>query len=164
MLEEVMPPLSFLGEAHLFLFPIVFSFTALTLSFLEALFFGILTGCLVGLMVVHFQAGIAEISLGWFIFFFLIWAFLLQLFREFTHGIRWELHTLASGFCTMTFLAGEFFLLSFYRGDFFINGSFFLFSFLPAALVLILAPLLYGLLELLFSLFRKTSSHYPAPY
>ncbi|MFZ4115366.1 MAG: hypothetical protein ACOYK6_01430 [Chthoniobacterales bacterium] len=161
--EDLLPALIFLGQAHLVLFPIIFCFAVIVLPFMGALFFGMMTGLLEGLMVMHIQHGHVEIRIGWFIFFFMLWALALQLLSDLTHGIRWELHALASGLCTATFILGEFLLLTFSRGNFFVTNDLLLLSCVPAGIAVLLAPLVYGLLEFLISPPRQASTNYLFP-
>jgi hypothetical protein len=162
-LEDLLPSMIFFGQAHLVLFPIIFCFAALALPFIRALLFGMITGLLEGLMVMHIQHGHVEIRLGWFIFFFMLWALALQLLSDLTRGVRWELHALASGLCTATFILGEFVLLSFSRGNFLITSDLLLLSCVPAGIAVLLAPLVYGLLEFSLSSPKQVSTNYLFP-
>jgi len=136
-------------QIHFFLIPVVFCFGALILSFSAALFFGLATGLLEGLMTLSFHAHRAEIGISWFIFFFVIWAFLLQFITELTDGIRWELHALGSALFTASFLAGEWILISWNRGSFTITPMTFVLIAIPSAISLLLAPILYYSLQFL---------------
>ncbi len=136
-------------QIHLFLVPIVFCFGALILSFQAALLFGLITGLLEGLMTLSFQTHHVDIGITWFLFFFMLWALLLQCITELTDGIRWELHALGSALFTASFLMGEWLLLSWNRGSFGITPMTFLFIAIPTALSLLLSPLLYYSLQFL---------------
>ncbi|KAB2644492.1 MAG: hypothetical protein DVB29_02225 [Verrucomicrobia bacterium] len=162
-LEALVPSLAFLGQVHLVFFTIIFCFAALALPFFGSLFFGFITGLIEGLLVLEIHGQHVEIRLGWFIIFFMLWAFMLQLVSDITDGVRWELHSLGAGLCTATFLLGEFFLLSFSRGNFFITGEVFLLSFLSAGISLILAPLFYGCVQFWLSPPKQNSTTYLTP-
>lgn len=162
-IQDFFSSIVFFGGAHLLLFPIIFCFAVLALPFPFALFFGVMTGLLEGLMVMHIQDGHVEIRLGWFLFFFMAWTMALQFLSDLTEGVRWELHALGSGFCTATFLLGEFFLLSFSRGNFSMPGEVFLLSFFPAGAAFLLAPIFYGLLQFLLCPPKKIIPSYPLP-
>lgn len=149
--ETILPSIAFLGQVHLVLFPIIFCFAALVLSFSGALSFGIITGFIEGLLVMHIQDQHVEIGIGWFIIFFIFWAFLLQCLSDMMTGVRWELHALATGLCTVIFLLGEFLLLTCSRGNFSLTRDVLFLSFLPAGISFLLAPLFYGLLQFLLN-------------
>ena len=147
--QDVLPSMPFFGQTHLILVPMIFCFAALALPFPFALLFALVTGVLQGLMVMSFHHGHVEIRLGWFIFFFIIWAVLLQFLSDRTDGVRWELHALGSGLCTASFLFGEFFLLSFSRGHFSITDTVLLLALIPGGIALFIAPLFYAVLQFL---------------
>ena len=161
--QDLFPSLLFFGQAHLLFFPIIFCFAVLALPFSEALFFGMITGLIEGLMIMHIHDGHVEIRLGWFILFFMLWALALQLLSNLTDGVRWELHALGSGLCTATFLLGEFFLLSCSRGHFLMTGEVLLMSVLPAGAAFLLAPCFYGLLQFLLCPPKRINTSYPLP-
>lgn len=142
-------------QIHLYLVPVVFCFGSLILSLPAALFFGLFTGMLEGLMTLSFEAHRPEVGLGWFIFFFMSFAFFLQYATELTHGIRWELHALGSAFCTASLLIGEWIFISWHRGSFTITSMTLILIAIPSALSLILAPLLYYTLQFLLPPSRK---------
>ena len=100
-------------------------------------------------MTLSFQHDHVEIGLGWFIFFFMSWSVILQLVSDLTGGIRWELHSLGSALCTVTFLLGEFLLISLHRGHFSITAASLIFIAIPSAIALLISPLLYALLQFL---------------
>jgi|LauGreDrversion2_6_1035139.scaffolds.fasta_scaffold15352_2 hypothetical protein len=162
-LEATLPFIPFLGQVHLILFTIIFCFAALVLPFSGALFFGFITGLLEGLLVMQIYDQHVEIRLGWFILFFTLWALVLQCVSDLTDGIRWELHTLGTGLCTATFLLGEFLLITFSRGNFFITRDVFVVSLLAAGISFILAPLFYGCLQFLLSPPKQVCTNYLAP-
>ncbi len=136
-------------QIHFFLVPVVFCFGALILSFPAALFFGLVTGLLEGLMTLSFHAHRPEIGITWFVFFFIIWAFLLQFATELTDGIRWELHALGSALFTAFLLTGEWILISWQRDSFSISSMTIILIALPSAISLLLAPPLYYSLQFL---------------
>lgn len=144
-------------QIHLYLVPVVFCFGALILSLPAALFFGLITGLLEGLMTLSFNAHCPEVGLGWFIFFFMSFAFFLQYITELTHGIRWELHALGSAFCTASLLVGEWLLIAWHRGAFNITSMTLLLITIPSAISLLLSPLLYYTLQFLLPPSRKVA-------
>ncbi len=151
VLETLLPAMSFSGEAHLVLFPMIFSFAVLVLPFSGALSFAVITGLIQGLLVMQIENEHVEIQLGWFIIFFVSWALILQFISDITTGVRWELHALSAGLLTVTFLLGEFFFLTFARGNFLITKEVFFLCFVPAGFSFLLAPLCYWLLQFLLS-------------
>lgn len=146
-------------QIHLYLVPVVFCFGALTLSFPAALIFALTTGLLEGFMTLSFDDHHVKVGITWFIFFFVAWAFLLQFVTELTDGIRWELHALGSTFFTASLLTGEWILISWHRDSFSITSMTLFLIVVPSALSLLLAPLLYYILQ--FLLPPAKSQHYP---
>jgi hypothetical protein len=163
VLETLLPAMPFSGEAHLVLFPMIFSFAVLVLPFSGALFFAVMTGLIEGLLVMQIENEHVEIKLGWFIFFFVSWALIIQSISDITTGVRWELHALSAGFLTATFLLGEFFFLTFARGNFLITQEVFFLCFVPAGFSFLLAPLCYWLLQFLLSRPPYIGSTYLSP-
>lgn len=147
--QDFLTPVAFFGQAQLLFVPLVFCFAALALPFPQALLFALVTAILEGLMVMRIVNDHVEIRLGWFIFFFMIWAVFLQFMSDLTSGIRWEVHALGSGLCTATFLVGEFLLLSFDRGHFSMTTALFPLIAIPSGSALLVAPLCYAMLQFL---------------
>ena len=68
--QEFIPPLSFLGGAHLLLVPVLFCYGALWLSFPTMLAFALFTGLLSDLAFLHVVGDHVEIGLGWSVLFY----------------------------------------------------------------------------------------------
>lgn len=149
VLQDIVVSASFLKQAQLLFFPIIFCFGALVLPLPRALLFALMTAVFEGLMILHINNDHAEIGLGWFIFFFMSWTVLLQFLSELTNGIRWEVHALGSGLCTATFLLWTFFLLSFHRGSFPVTPAVFFLIMIPSGVAILLAPICYAMLQFL---------------
>lgn len=149
--QDLFPPMAFLGQAHLMLLPIIFCFAVLALSLPSALFFALVTGTLQGLLVMQVHNQHVEIKLGWFIFFFMGWTFLLQFLSDLADGVRWEIHALGSSLCTATLLLGEFFLLSLSRGHFIVSSHVLFLIGASAGITLFLAPFFYLFFQFLLA-------------
>lgn len=158
ILQDLVAPAFFLGQAQLFFIPIVFCFGALVLPLFRALLFAFMTAIIEGLMVTHIDHGHIEIRLGWFIFFFMIWTVLLQWVSHLMDGVRWEIHALGSALCTATFLLGTFLLLAFGRGNFYLTPTTVSLIFIPSGVSLLLAPLCYAVLQFLLPPVKKQSA------
>lgn len=151
-LQDLLPPVPPF-QARIQLLPIVFCFGVLALPLVPALFFALLTALVQGLALLQIQSGQVELGLTAPVVFFLLWAIVLQMASEATHGMRWEVHAFGSGVVTLTLLGGEFLALCFRRGGFPVEMSLLLRVVIPSAAALLLAPLLYFVLRNLVPVF-----------
>jgi hypothetical protein len=151
------------AQERLLLLPVVFAFGVLALPLVPALWFALLTAIVQGLALLQVQSGQAEMGLIVPVVFFLVWAIVLQMASEATHGMRWELHALGSALVTLTQLGGEFLLLCARRGGFPLDAAVLLKLAVPPAAALLLAPLLYLLLRSLVPLAPSPAEPSTAP-
>jgi len=140
-------------QARIQLLPIVFCFGVLALPLVPALFFALLSALVQGLALLQIQSGQVELGMTTPVVFFLLWAIVLQMASEATHGMRWEVHAFGSGLVTLTLLGGEFLALCFRRGGFPVEMMVLLRIAIPSAAALLLAPPLYFLLRNLVPVF-----------
>jgi hypothetical protein len=145
------------SQERIQLLPIVFCFGVLALPLVRALCFALATALVQGLALLQIQSGQAEFGLTLAIVFFLVWAILLQMTSEATHGMRWELHALGSGLVTLTLLGGEFLVLCVKRGGFPINLAVLLRIGVPTAVAVLISPLLYFALRNLVPLAMESA-------
>lgn len=147
--QEFLPPLAFLGGAHLLLVPALFCYGALWLSFPTVLGLALYTGLLSDLAFLHVVGDRVEIGLGWSILFYVLVGTALQPLRPVFLAGRWEVHCLASSAVTFLLLLGQYLMVCLRRGSFFFDWTIFWHIVGPAVVALLLAPLVYFLLGIL---------------
>jgi hypothetical protein len=147
--QEFIPPMAFLGGAHLLLVPIVFSYGALWLSFPAMLVLALFTGLLSDLAFLHVVGDRVEIGLGWSMMFYVLVGTALQPLRPLLLGGRWEVHCLASGAVTLVLLLSQYAMVCLRRGSFLFDWTVFWHIAGPAAAALLLAPAAYFIFSLL---------------
>lgn len=138
--QEYIPPLPFLGGAHLLLVPVIFCFGALWLSFPAMLGLALFTGLLSDLAFLHVIGDRVEIGLGWSMLFYVLAGTALQPLRPLFLEGRWEVHCLASGAVTLLLLLFQYAMVCLRRGSFLFDGTIFWHLAGPALLALLLAP------------------------
>ena len=147
--QEFIPPLSFLGGAHLLLVPVLFCYVALWLSFPTMLAFALLTGLLSDLAFLQVIGDHVEIGLGWSVLFYVLAGTALQPLRPIFQEGRWEVHCLASGAVTLLLLLSQYTMVCLRRGSFLFDGTIFWHMAGPAVFALLIAPLVYFFFNLL---------------
>jgi hypothetical protein len=145
------PPLPRMMDARVFLFPAVLAYGALALPYAGALalafFNGLLWDALTvqiltpGTFVMH--TPVMEISMGWSIILCGGLAMLVHGLRPLFLRGRWDLHCLASGFCTVVILSGEYLLITFHRSGLFFPREVWARIFLPGFFSMLMAPFVY---------------------
>ena len=146
--QEFIPPLGFLGGAHLLLVPLLFCYGALWLSFPAMLGLAVFTGLLSDLAYLHVIGDRVEIGLGWSILFYVLAGTAMQPLRPLFLAGRWEVHCLASGAVTLFLLLGQYLMVCLRRGSFMVDGTVFWHITGPAIAALLLAPPVYFLFGL----------------
>ena len=147
--QEFIPPLGFLGGAHLLLVPLLFCYGALWLSFPAMLGLAVFTGLLSDLAGLHVIGDRVEIGLGWSILFYVLAGTALQPLRPLFLAGRWEVHCLASGAVTLLLLLAQYLMVCLRRGSFLFDWTVFWHLAGPAVLALLLAPVVSLFLGLL---------------
>jgi len=140
-------------QARILLLPVVFCFGAMALPLVPALFFALATALVQGLVLLQIQSGQAELGLTVPVVFFLVWAIVLQMASDATHGTRWEVHALGSAVVTLSLLGVEFLVLCVRRGGFPLEMTVLLRIVIPSAASLLIAPLLYFTLRKIVPVF-----------
>lgn len=142
--QEFLPPVPFLGGAHLLLVPVLFCYGALWLSFPAMLALALYTGLLSDLSWDR-----VEIGLGWSMLFYVMAGTALQPFRTLFLSGRWEVHCLASGAATLVLLLTQYFMVCLRRGSFLLDWTIFWHIAGPPVVALLLAPLVCFFFRLL---------------
>jgi hypothetical protein len=116
-------PIPYFMDARVLIYPVILAYGALALPFAGTLalaFFNGLVWAALNVAIVNpdpigQKAAIVEIPIGWFIILY-------GLLAVFVHGLRplflrgrWDIHCLASGFCTVVILLSEYLMLAFQR-------------------------------------------------
>jgi len=147
--QEFLPPVGFLGGAHLLIVPVLFCYGALWLSFPVMLGLAVFTGLLSDLAFLHVIGDHVEIGLGWSILFYVLVGVALQPLRPLFEEGRWEIHCLASGAVTLLLLLSQYIMVCLRRGSFVFDWTIFWHLAGPAVVALLVAPLFYLFFSLL---------------
>ncbi|MEI6081614.1 MAG: hypothetical protein WCR44_04190 [Verrucomicrobiota bacterium] len=150
-------------QARILLLPVVFCFGVMALPLVPSLFFALATALVQGLVLLQIQSGQAELGLTVPVVFFLVWAIVLQMASEATHGMRWEVHALGSAVVTLTLLGVEFVVLCVRRGGFPLEMTVLLRIVIPSVASLLVAPLLYLMLRKMVPVFIEGAQLPPKP-
>ena len=150
-------------QARILLLPVVFCFGVMALPLVPSLFFALATALVQGLVLLQIQSGQAELGLTVPVVFFLVWAIVLQMASEATHGMRWEVHALVSAVVTLTLLGVEFVVLCVRRGGFPLEMTVLLRIVIPSVASLLVAPLLYFMLRKMVPVFIEGAQLPPKP-
>ncbi|MEO6848590.1 MAG: hypothetical protein ABI443_12785 [Chthoniobacterales bacterium] len=143
IIEQFIPPLRVFGSARVDLVPIFFCYGALLLPFPFAILLAFLTGLFVDLSTLQFSGGHVEIALGWSIFFYVLFASLLQGFRPFFLRGRWEVHAFASGIYAVLFITAQFVMITFRRGGIEVSPLVISKILVPGSICFLLSPVVY---------------------
>ena len=147
--QEFIPPVPFLGGAHLLLVPVLFCYGALWLAFPAMLGLSLFTGLLSDLAFLHVVGDRVEIGLWWSMLFYVFLGTALRPLQPLFLQGRWEVHCLASGGATLSLLLLQYIMVCLRRGSFFVDWIVFWHIAGPAVLALMLAPVIYFLFKLL---------------
>ena len=143
------PPISRFSGAVLLMFPVVLAYGALALPFAGALALAFCNGLVWDALTVQiyspgtsFQvAPVEEFPLGWSIVLFGVLAILVHGLRPLFLRGRWDLHCVASGFCTVAILLAQYALITFKRGGLIFPRDLWARLLLPGFFAMLLAPL-----------------------
>lgn len=144
-------PIPLFLDARIVIYPVILAYGALALPFWGALalaFFNGLVWDVLTLQIVHAgtlaQKGAAvEIPLGWSIVVYGVLAVLVHGLRPLFLRGRWDVHCLASGFCTSAILLGEYGMLTFRRGGLVFPRELWARILLPGFFAMLLAVAVY---------------------
>jgi hypothetical protein len=145
--QEFIPPVSFLGGAHLLLVPLLFVYGALWLPFPGMVALAVYTGLLSDLATLHATGEQVEIGLGWSILFYVLLGTILRQLQPPAAPVRWEFHCLASAAATSLLLLLQYLMVCLRRESFMLDGAVLWHILGPGLAALFLAPLAYFLLR-----------------
>lgn len=124
VLQPYCPPMERYAGAVVLMFPVVLAYGALALPFAGALALAFCNGLLWDALTVQIinpdmylrGAAVEELPMGWSIVLFGVLAALVHGLRPLFLRGRWDLHCVASGFCTVVILVMQYGLITFKRG------------------------------------------------
>ena len=156
--QSYLPPIVRFGGATVLLFPVILTYGALALPFAGTLALAFCNGLLWDALTIQIvqpgvymqQAAVEETRFGWSILLFGILAIMTHGLRPLFLRGRWDLHCLASGFCTVVILAAQYAAITFARGALVLPRDLILHVLLPRILLpgffaMLLAPVVYGI-------------------
>ncbi|HWB57871.1 MAG TPA: hypothetical protein VG733_00185 [Chthoniobacteraceae bacterium] len=119
IVEEFIPPLAWLGGAHLYIVPVIMFYGAMALPYPGMLGLAFISGLMVDLAEnTHVVDSQVEISLGWSILVYAALGAIMSGFRPLFHRGRWEIHCLLSGLFTSLILLAQYLMITVRRGGF----------------------------------------------
>lgn len=144
-------PIPMFLDARVVIYPVILAYGALALPFWGALalaFFNGLVWDALTLQIVSAgtlaqKGATVEIPLGWSIVIYGVLAVLVHGLRPLFLRGRWEIHCLASGFCTSAILLGEYGMLTFRRGGLVFPRELWARIFLPGFFAMLLAIVVF---------------------
>ena len=149
-------PISRFSGATVLLFPVLLSYGALALPFAGTLALAFCTGLLWDALTIQIiqpgvylqQAAVEETRFGWSILLFAVLAVMVHGLRPLFLRGRWDLHCLASGFCTVVILVAQYALITFTRGVLILPRDLIVHVLVPRILLpgffaMLLAPVVY---------------------
>lgn len=151
MCQSYCQPIARFGGAAVLLFPVILSYGALALplagtlalAFCTGLFWDALTLQIIQPGVYLREAAVQEGRMGWSILLFGLLAVMIHGLRPLFLRGRWDLHCLASGFCTMAILAAQYALITFARGWQIPPRDLWMRVVIPGFFAMVLAPVVY---------------------
>lgn len=157
-------PIARFGGATVLLFPVFLTYGALALPFAGTLALAFCTGLLWDALTLQIiqpgvylqQAAVQESRMGWSIVLFGVLAVLVHGMRPLFVRGRWDLHCLASGFCTVVILAAQYAMITFVRGGLIFPRDLWMRVALPGFFAMGLSPVVY-----LVFLFVASLLNYP---
>ena len=154
--QSYVPPFVRFNGATVLLFPVILTYGALALPFAGTLALAFCNGLLWDALTVQIlqpgvymqQAAVEETRFGWSILLFGLLAIMTHGLRPLFLRGRWDLHCLASGFCTIVILVAQYAAITFSRGVLIIPREEIVHVLLPRILLpgffaMLLAPVVY---------------------
>lgn len=145
------PPLPMFFDARIMVYPVILAYGALALpfpgalalAFCNGLFWDALTVQILNPAAMTGKAPLVEIPLGWSIMVYGVLAVLVHGLRPLFLRGRWEVHCLASGFCTAAILLGEYSMITFRRGGLVFPQELWARILLPGFFAMLIAVVVY---------------------
>ena len=155
--QSYLPPIMRFNGATVLLFPVILAYGALALPFAGTLALAFCNGFLWDALTVQIvqlnpyvqQPAVEETHFGWSILLFGLLAIMTHGLRPLFLRGRWDLHCLASGFCTIVILAAQYAMITFTRGVLIVPREHIVHVLLPRILLpgffaMLLAPVVYA--------------------
>ena len=144
-------PIPLFLDARLLIYPVILAYGALALplwgalalAFFNGLIWDVLTLQIVNSGTMAQKGPAVEIPLGWSIVVYGVLAVLVHGLRPLFLRGRWDIHCLASGFCTSVILFEEYGMLTFRRGGLVFPKELWARIFLPGFFAMLLAVVAY---------------------
>jgi hypothetical protein len=152
LVQQFIPPLTWLYEARVLLMPSVLFFSALAMPFWAMLVLVFVSGLMWDALNAQMVDGNVEISLGWSILLYAALCSIMSGFRPLFLRGRWEIHCLLSGLFTAVIVLAEFLMISFRRGTLVFNPAIWGRIGGAGLIALLLAPLVFFLFRWIASL------------
>jgi hypothetical protein len=160
VIQHFIPPLAFLGEARVYLLPMILFYGALALpfglmlvlAFACGLMWDAMTAQIVEIGMGATTTATVEIALGWSILLYATLGAVMSGFRPLFQKGRWEIHCLMSGLGTSLIVLAEYLMISVRRAAMY-DASFVFTPEIgwriggPGIMALVLAPLAYWMLS-----------------
>lgn len=145
------PPIARFADAAVMVFPVILAYGALALPFPAALLLAFCNGLLWDALTCQIlnkganlnDAVVVESPIGWSIVLFGALTVLVHGLRPLFLRGRWDLHCLASGFCTVVILGAEFLMITFKRGGLIFPPDLGMRLLLPGFFAMVLSPFVY---------------------
>lgn len=145
------PPMGRFSGAVVLMFPVVLAYGALALPLAGGLALAFCNGLLWDALTVQIltpgmylrDAPVEEFPLGWSIVLFGVLTVLVHGLRPLFLRGRWDLHCVASGFCTVAILVTQYGLITFKRGGLIFPHDLWARLLLPGFFAMLLAPAVY---------------------
>jgi len=115
--QEFIPALPWLYGARVYLLPVVFFYSALSMPPAAMFALAFATGFMWDALSVQVLDGNVEIALGWSIVLYATLGAIMSGFRPLFQRGRWEIHCLVSGFFTSFILLVQLLMITLRRGD-----------------------------------------------
>ena len=169
--QERLPPIPNLFGATVLIFPVFLAYGALSLPFTLTLALAFFNGLLWDALTVLFLKPteafvvdtpvVPELTMGWSILLFGALAILVHGLRPLFLRGRWELHCLASGFCTSVILVAQYLMITFKRHGLIFPRDLWGRVLVPGFFAMVMAIPVYFLFRLLAAALGYTVRVYP---
>ena len=144
-------PIGRFSGATVLMFPVILAYGSLALPFWGTLALAFLNGLLWDALTIQIiqpgvylqQAAVQESLLGWSVLLFGLLAIMTHGLRPLFLRGRWDLHCLASGFCTVVILAAQYAMITFVRGGLVLPRELAARVLLPGFFAMVLSPFVY---------------------
>lgn len=148
VVQEFIPPVSWLYGARVLIMPVVMFYGALALPYWGMLALTFAAGFMWDALTVQIVDSNVEISLGWSILLYAALGAIMSGFRPVFQKGRWEIHCLGSGLFTSLIVMAEYLMITIRRGGFIFTNQIWWRIGGAGLIALMLAPIVYLILTL----------------